>query len=112
MRAGCELVERCPRRWNLDSSVEDIPNQVVDARDRGEIDGCRCDAQRVRALLRQRPERDLDQRRRRRDLRGQLERARQYADTLLEISGRIASTMRDAREAKKKIDRSVSALRP
>jgi len=112
MRAGCELVERCPRLWNLDSSVEDLLDQVVDTRDRGEIDGCRCDAQRVRALLRQRPKRDLNQRRRRRHLSGQLERARQCADTLLEIGGRIASTMRDAREAKKKIDRSVGALRP
>ena len=107
---------RCSGRASISASrssapatvepVDDVSREILEPRDRVEVDGFRPDAERVAALVRQRAERELHQRRRRRDLSGfQPERGSQRAEALLEIRRRVAGAMRDPGEPEQELDR-------
>ena len=105
-RPRFDLGKPVERGCDTSEPVDDVSREILEPRDRVEVDGFRPDAERVAALVRQRAERQLHQRRRRRDLSGfQPERSSQRAEALLEIRRRVAGAMRDPGEPEQELDR-------
>ena len=106
------LVEPGERLLAVDLFLEDVLDELVQTGDRVEVDAARLHAQREALLPRDCAERDVDPRRRRRDLRlVEPERLRERDDALLEIGGRIARLVTVAREPKHELDGSIARAR-
>ncbi len=117
-RVRLDVREHRERRACVEPPGEHVLNEVVQTGDRVQVDRGRTYAKRERALVRQHTERDLDERRRRRDLNTlQPERPSERDDPVLEVGCRVAGLVADPREPDQELDgrvrrRSRRRLRP
>jgi hypothetical protein len=96
---GLDLRQRRERRLRGQRPVDHLLDEAVEPRDRVQVDCSRSYPERVAALPGDRPERDVGQGRRRRDLGLPVaEGARQSLEAVLELGGRVAR--RRARRAR------------